>query len=381
MIFCVECLLPDTKPDLRFDDRGRCSACVNFHVRTNIDWESRKSEFLEILDKSRKSGHSHYDCVIPVSGGKDSTYQVLKLLELGARPLTVTATTCDLTPIGERNIQNIRNLGVDHITVSPNPVIRRKLNRIGLERVGDIAWPEHVGIFTAPVRVAVQYGVSLIVWGENSQNEYGGPEGAVNAQQLDRRWLEEFGGLLGLRVSDLPDGSEIDALDLFPYSYPSDSELKAAKLSGVFLGHFFPWDGLSNYLVSQAHGFESYGKKIEGSMVDYENLDNYHHGIHDYFKFLKFGFGRATDIASLHVRRGRISRRDACQIVSSSEGKFPWTYLGKNLEEILSPLGLNVSDFQKICDSFTNRNLFEVSPGGDLMRDSEGNLIRRFLPA
>lgn len=381
MIFCVECVLPDTKPDLQFDESGRCSACSNFRARATIDWEGREAEFVKILSNSRESSQSAYDCVIPVSGGKDSTYQVLKLLDLGANPLAVTATTCDLTPVGQRNIENIKNLGVDHITVSPNPVIRRKLNRIGLERVGDIAWPEHVGIFTAPVRVAVQFGISLIVWGENSQNEYGGPEQAVDAKLLNRRWLEEFGGLLGLRVSDLPDGSDIAANNLYPYTYPSESELTAAKLSGVFLGHFFPWDGLSNYLVSQAHGFESYGKKIEGSMVDYENLDNFQHGIHDYFKFLKFGFGRATDIASLHVRRGRISRKDACQIVAGSEGKFPWSYLGKPLEEILSPLHLDIDAFQKICDSFTNKKLFEINSEGSLIKDSEGNLIRRFSPA
>lgn len=380
MIFCVECLLPDTKPDLRFDERGRCSACLNFHNRPSIDWDSRRKKFLEILAKNREAGHSHYDCVIPVSGGKDSTYQVLKMLELGARPLAVTATTCDLTPLGLRNIENIKNLGVDHITISPNPVIRRNLNRIGLERVGDIAWPEHVGIFTVPVRVAAQFGISLIVWGENSQNEYGGPDTAVDAEILDRRWLEEFGGLLGLRVSDIPDGSTIAPADLYPYTYPSDSELTAAKIRGVFLGYFFPWDGLSNYLVSQAHGFESFGRKIEGSMVDYENLDNFQHGIHDYFKFLKFGFGRATDIASMHVRRGRISRRDACEIVSRSEGKFPWSYLGKPLEEIISPLSLDLKGFEKICERFTNKNLFEVTSEGELVKDSEGNLIKRFSP-
>lgn len=380
MKYCADCLLPDTKPDLKFTKEGVCSACVNFRNRVEIDWEQRKEEFLQLLDHHRKASRSQYDCVVPVSGGKDSTYQVMKLLELGARPLCVTATTCDLTPVGQRNIDNLRNLGVDHITMSPNPVIRRKLNRIGLEQVGDIAWPEHVGIFTAPVRVAVQFGVSLIVWGENSQNEYGGPQEAVDSQLLGRRWLEEFGGLLGLRVSDLQENHGISRNDLYFYEYPSEQELTAANVTGIFLGHFFPWDGLSNYLMTQAVGFESFGKRVEGSFVDYENLDNFQHGIHDYLKFLKFGFGRATDIASTHIRRGRIQREEAIPIVAEAEGKFPWSYLDKPLEEILHPLDLTVETFKTICDNFTNKKLFKLESGGELTRDTRGNLVKRFAP-
>ena len=374
MRYCETCLLPDTKPDLRIFDDGVCAACRNYSNRTEIDWDSRRDEFLALIKEHRSRHGSRYDCLVPVSVGKDSTYQVLRLKELGVRPLAVTATTCDLSDIGARNIENLKQLGVDHITYSPNPVVRRKLNRIGLERVGDIAWPEHVGIFTIPVRLAVQFGISMIVWGENSQNEYGGPEKASGSHVLDRRWLEEFGGLLGLRVSDLPENSDIDQDDLIPYQYPSTEELQAASIEGVFLGHYFAWDGLANALISQAHGFESYGKPIEGSMVDYENLDNYQHGIHDYFKFLKFGFGRATDIASMHIRRGRITREQGLEIVKNREGKFPWSYLGKPLESIIQPLGLGVDDFEEICDRFTNRGLFEVDSDGNLIKDEFRNV-------
>ena len=125
------------------------------------------------------------------------------MLELGMNPLCVTATTCDLTPIGRENIENIKKMGVDYIEVTTNRVVRAKLNRIGLTEVGDISWPEHVSIFTVPVRMAVNFNVPLIIWGENSQNEYGGPAAAVENNVLDRRWLEEFGGMLGLRVNDL----------------------------------------------------------------------------------------------------------------------------------------------------------------------------------
>lgn len=374
--YCTKCLLPETKPDLSFDSEGVCSACTAFAARSAIDWVARKSELMTLLGRYRDTGGSNWDCVVPVSGGKDSTYQVLQLLELGMNPLCVTATTCDLSPVGRRNIENIKSLGVDHVEFSPNPLVRARLNRIGLEQVGDIAWPEHVGIFTIPVRAAVAYRVPLIVWGENSQNEYGGPAAAAGSPVLDRRWLEEFGGLLGLRVSDLPATAGVSARDLIPYTYPTDDELRAVGVTGLFLGHYLPWDGYTNALLAQAHGFETHPTVVEGSVVNYENLDNQQHGIHDYFKFLKFGFSRATDIASLHVRRGRISREQALKIVRQRDGRFPSSYLGKSLEDILRPLEMSVDEFVEICDSFTNLDLFECDPSGSLVRQADGSLTK-----
>ena len=365
--------MPDTKPDLSLDEEGVCSACRSFEKRTEVDWEQRKKDFFDLVERYRHRNGSNWDCIIPVSGGKDSTYQVLKVLELGLNPLCVTSTTCDLSDIGRKNIENIKNLGVDYVEISPNPIVRRKLNRIGLEQVGDISWPEHVGIFTIPVRAAVQFNVPLIIWGENSQNEYGGPAAAAENHVLNRQWLEEFGGLLGMRVSDLTSFG-IEEKHLINYRYPSDEELTRVGVTGLFLGYYFPWDGLSNALLAQAHGFTTYHKTVEGSMVNYENLDNYQTGIHDYFKFLKFGFGRATDIACLHIRRGRISREQGLEIVTQLDGQFPWSYLGKSLSDILAPLDLSVDEFIQICDRFTNKRIFERDSKGNLVKDKKGNL-------
>jgi N-acetyl sugar amidotransferase len=176
--------MPETKPDLYIDGEGICSACRSFERRTLVDWEKRKQELLNILDRYRSRGGSNYDCIIPVSGGKDSHYQVIRMLELGANPLCVTATTDMLSPIGRRNIENLKRLGVDYIEVTTNPVVRRKINRIALTEVGDISWPEHVTIFTIPVRIAVQMKIPLIIWGENPQNEYGGPASAAENNTL-----------------------------------------------------------------------------------------------------------------------------------------------------------------------------------------------------
>ncbi len=368
--------MPDTKPDLYFDEEGVCSACKFYDDRQSIDWSQRKLELEKILKNYRDVEGKNWDCIVPVSGGKDSTFQVISLLKLGMNPLCVTATTCDLSNIGRANIENIKKLGVDYIEMSPNPTIRAKLNKVGLKTIGDISWPEHVGIFTIPVRAAVQYNVPLIIWGENSQNEYGGPASAAKNKTLNRRWLEEFGGLLGLRVSDMLGEEGIEKKHLIPYTYPSDEELSKTKVTGLFLGYYLPWDGLTNALVAQANGFRSYEKTVEGSMVNYENLDNYQTGIHDYFKFLKFGFGRATDIACLHVRRGRLSREDALNIVKKSDGKFPWSYLGKSLEKILDPLEITTDQFIEICDEFTNKRIFVRDNQGNLTKDKNGNLTK-----
>jgi N-acetyl sugar amidotransferase len=376
LTYCKRCVMPSTKPDLRLDAEGVCNACRAYENRQSVDWDARYRDLETILERYRHRDGSHWDCIVPVSGGKDSTYQVVRMLQFGLNPLCITSTTCDLTEVGRANIENLKSLGVDHIEVSPNPKIRAKLNRIGLKQVGDISWPEHVGIFTIPVRAAVQFNVPLIIWGENSQNEYGGPAAAAANNVLNRRWLEEFGGLLGLRVSDLVGQEGIEPKHLLHYTYPTDDELAHVGVTGLFLGHYIPWDGLSNALIAGSNGFRTYDRTIEGSMVNYENIDNYQTGIHDYFKFLKFGFGRATDLACLHIRRGRLTRQDGLDAVRRLDGRFPWSYLGKPLDKILEPLAMTVEEFVAICDRFTNKKLFKRHADGSLVKDRFGNLTK-----
>jgi N-acetyl sugar amidotransferase len=372
--YCVRCLYPETKPDLFFDADGLCSACRSFEDRKAVDWTTRRAEFDRITDQYRSEDGSNYDCIVPVSGGKDSTYQVLRLLEAGLNPLCVTATTDSLSEIGRHNIENIKKQGVDYIEVSMNPVIRRRLNKLALIEVGDISWPEHVTIFTVPVRVAVKLGIRLIVWGENPQNEYGGPAAASETKTLDRRWLEEFGGLLGLRVSDLVEFDGIKQHHLIQYQYPTSEELQQAQLTGIFLGYYFPWDGYANALYAQAFGFRTFDKMVEGSLANYENLDNFQTGIHDYFKYIKYGFGRATDIANNHIRRGRMSRADAWRMVQRHDGLFPSTYLGRPLKEILGEIDMTFDEFIDVCDKFTNKRLFHCDNRGNLIKSADGQL-------
>ena len=377
MKYCTCCLIPSTKPHITFNEKGICSACTSYQNRPNIDWEKRKKSFLEIIKKIKKNDGSNWDCVIPVSGGKDSTFQALKMRELGLNPLCVTSTTCDLSEVGRKNIENLKQNGFDYIEFTTNPIVRKKLNKIGLEMIGDISWPEHISINTIPINIAVKYGINLIVWGENSQDEYGGPEKAAISKELTWEWLLQFAGFVGLRISDIEGMYGLTKNDLIPFRYPSEVDIKKAKLQSVFLGYFFPWDGYKNFEFVSEKGFSTFNKMVEGSYGNYENLDNHQTGIHDYFKFLKFGWGRATDILSMMIRRNKITREKALEIVKERDGKYPKTYLGKTLNDILNNIDMNIDNFDKICDKFTNKDLFLCNNRGELVKDENKNLIKK----
>jgi len=377
-MYCNKCLYPETKQDLWFDKDGVCSACTSFSNRNDIDWQERKDQLEKIVVKYKRD--SGYDCIVPVSGGKDSTYQLLQVLKLGLKPLAVIAETCDLSDLGRRNIDNIKEIGVDVIQYSTARHIRGKLNRAGLELVGDISWPEHVSIFTTPIQVAVNFNIPLVIWGENPQNEFGGPAGSEENNILDRAWLEEFGGLIGLRVDDMIGFDGIQHKDLAMFIYPEDDDLKRVGVTGLFLGHYIPWEGYNNKLIAQANGFESYGKPVEGHFVDYENLDNCQAGLHEYLMYLKFGYGRATAQACMDIRRNRVSREDAAKAVVKLEGMYPASFLGKQLLNILGDIGLTKEQFDEICDQYTNYELFELTHDGKLIKNTDGSPVRKYYP-
>ena len=336
---CRTCLYPDTKPDIYFDETGQCSACKSYENRPNIDWDSRKKELLHLLDKHDGK------CIVPSSGGKDSTWQVLTLLELGADVTIVTATTDHLSDIGKRNIQNLARYA-NTIEVTPNQEIRRKISRIGLRTVGDISYGEHMAIWSTPFQMSDKLGIPLVFYGECPQNELGGPVGTDDNRIMDSNWIHEFGGFLGLRARDLVGQDGIKEKDIAPYLMPAETKTEA-----YFLGQFLPWDGYRNAVVARRHGFEWWHEEVEGSVGRYESLDNHQTGIHEWFKYLKYGYMRPTDICSIEIRRGRMTREEGLKVIKERE-VYPLTYLGKSDEEILGRIGVGLPEFQSICKSF-----------------------------
>lgn len=372
MKICTKCVMPATKPDLHFNDEGVCDACQSQASKNkDIDWKAREEEFLEIVKKYKT--HPDYDCAIGVSGGKDSTFQVLKVLELGLNPLCICFEPTIPTKIGRKNLENLNNLGVDLIHIKRNPVVYKKLAKEAFIRTGDNEWQNHLGIFTTVPKFAVNFNVPLIIWGESPQIEYGGPASSKHRNTLDRQWLEEFGGLLGNRISDMVGVDGLTKKDLALYTYSSDDDINRVGVTGLFLGYYFKWDLREVLKKSREHGFEVADRPIETTYEDFENLDCYSNHLHDYLKYVKYGFGRATDNACLDIRLGYITREEGVRLVNKYDGRLPT----KSIKKYLEFTGFTQEEFNKIVDSYTNKRIFERDENGKFVRDIDGSLVRK----
>ena len=374
--YCRHCVYPETKPDLSLDENGICDACRFVDVKDTTNWDLRRKELAEIFEKFKNKDGSNYDCVIPVSGGKDSTFQAYVVKEeFGLNPLCVSYHLPEFTDLGRKNLENLKKLGVDCLEFTPNPEICKKMQKIALIEFGDAQWPEHFGIFTVPVQVAVRYNIPLIVWGENSQAEYGGPLKDMENKYLDSKWCEQYGTRVGGQSNSFV-GPEvmlkhgIDRKFLNPYIYPSDEEIKQVGVTGIFLGSFIRWNIKEQLKKVRDLGFTLHDGPSEGTFTNYENLDNKIQGIHDYFKWLKFGYGRATDNASIQIRLNSINREEAMKLVKEHEGKLPERYL----DEFLKQWDMSRDEFLQITEKFTNKELFKKDEKGNLIRDEFGNI-------
>jgi N-acetyl sugar amidotransferase len=376
--YCTKCIFPETKPDLFFNEAGVCSACqAASQKNVSIDWAQRKSDFEKIINHyKKKPGEIGYDCLIPVSGGKDSTYQVYFMKEVyGLNPLCVCFETTNLSEIGKNNIDNISKMGVDVIYFKKNYKAYRSMVVEGFKRVGDEMWPNHLGIFTVPIHFAVKFNIPLVIWGENPQQEYGGPLESVQNKHLNRRWMEEFGGLLGNRIQDMVGLDGLTEKELTPYFYPSDEDIERVGLTGIFLGHYFFWDARAQLEIVKNHGFNvKEDGPVEGTYTNYENLDEKMHGLHDYLKFVKYGFGRATDHACIDIRNNRLTRHEAVELVKQYDGKYPHYAI----QEFIKYSGMSKQEIDSIIDSFTNPVLFVQDENGNFKRDNAGNLVKNF---
>jgi len=364
--------MPDTKPDLHFDEEGVCDACRSQETKDfEIDWEQRKTEFLELVKKHKK--HPDYDCIIGVSGGKDSTYQVQSILEMGLNPLCICFEPTIPTEIGRKNLKNINDLGVDLIHIKRNPKVYKSMIKEATQRVGDCEWPHHLGLFTTPAHMAVNFNIPLLIWGENSEIEYGGPAASKDNANLDRKWLEEFGGLLGNRASDMIGVDGISERDLSLYYYPKDEDVNRVGVTGLFLGYYIKWDLRKVLAESKKSGFSPSDRRVETTYENFENLDCYSNHVHDYMKYLKYGFGRATDNACLDIRLGYIEREEGVRLVNKYDGIPPM----KAIKEFLNYSGFSEIEFNKILDSFTNKKIFKRDEKGQFIKDIDGSLVRK----
>jgi N-acetyl sugar amidotransferase len=363
--YCRRCILPDTRPNLVLNEAGVCNACESHGTKRDIDWQQRELIFRDVI-RQAKARSSGYDCVIPVSGGKDSTWQAVKCLECGLKPLTVTWKTPGRTAIGERNLANLVGLGVDHIDYQVSPAVEKKFMYQALRRLGSTAIPMHLAIFNIPTRIAVRFGIPLIVWGENSAFEYGGQEQERTGFKLDAAWLRRYGVTHGSTAEDWISDT-LSRSELTPYFGPSEQELQASGVAAIFLGYFFEWDPEKTRAVAAAHGFSADPRGARTGLYDYADIDDDFISIHHWLKWYRFGFTRLYDNLSLEIRNGRMTREAALAVVRQTGDETPHD----DIRKLCSFLDISVKHFFEVCETFRNSAIW--------YRDGTTWKIRDFL--
>ena len=365
MKYCQSCVLPDTRPNLVLNERGICNACLAHGNKPAIDWNEREAAFRALTEQVRRKA-PRYDCLIPVSGGKDSTWQVLKCLEYGLRPLAVTWKTPARTGIGQRNLDNLVALGVDHIDYQINPKVEARFMLKAFERFGSTAIPMHLALFNIPLKVAVAFGIPLVVWGENSAFEYGSADEAHTGFRLDRAWYRTYGVTHGTTAADwvAPDLSE---KDLAGYFGPDPDELDGLGVRAVFLGYYFQWDPQTSLAAAKAHGFASNPDGARTGYYDYADIDDDFISIHHWLKWYKFGFTRLFDNLSLEIRNGRMSRADTVATIRKSGDQTPLA----DIRLFCRFAGVTVDQFFQMAGKFRNPDIW--------FRDGDAWKINNFL--
>lgn len=358
MKWCAECVLPDTRPNLRIESDGRCNACHAHASKRSIDWAARERAFGAVV-KHAKQNASGYDCLIPVSGGKDSTWQTIRCLEYGLRPLAVTWRPPGRTEIGRRNLDNLISLGVDHIDFSINPRVEARFMLRTFDSVGSTAVPMHLALFNIPLTIAARFGIPLVVWGENSAFEYGSADEADMGFKLDADWIRTYGVTHGTAAQDWI-GEGLTRADLIAYFGPDQQDLGRANVNAVFLGYYFPWDPEVTSAAAKAHGFMANPSGARTGTYDYADIDDDFISLHHWMKWYKFGFTRALDNLSLEIRNRRLARSRAIEILRERGDDTPRA----DIEKFCAFVGISVDRFFSIAEKFRNLDIWKKQANG-----------------
>ena len=354
---CKNCLMADTKPGLILDEEGVCPACRHYEMRKTIDYEERFEELKELSSRFKRVD-GQYDCLIAVSSGKDSHYQVYVMKELlGMNPLLVTVNDpFSKTDAGKHNLRNIcESFGCVMISLDLNPDLVRRMVRIAFEELGSPTWPIDRAIYAFPIKMAIKMNIPFVIYGENVSWEYGGvldptketysAKDQINndvAKKVDfSLWLEN--GVMEKELSML--------------QYPSNEEIENAKLEPIYLSYFLPWDGYRNYQVAKRYGFRdlTHEWKREGYIEDYDQIDSIAYLMNVWMKYPKFGFARATDVVGYWIRSGKISREQGASLIREHDHKLDQ----RILDDFMAFTGYSDKAFWDITEKFWNRELFE----------------------
>ena len=358
VIFCKKCVVSNQRPRIVFDSEGVCSACrFSEHKKNGIDWTKRENKLSELCNKHR-SPQGSYDVIVPGSGGKDSNYVAHMLKhKYNMHPLVVTWAPHIYTEIGRQNLTSFIDSGFDNILVTPDGSVHRKLTKAAFIEMGDPFQPFIFGQYSAPFRVALQYKVPFVIYGEDGEVEYGG-----SMAHADRASLS-YDDFVANRFSNIfPDSFEkygITKSELNKYGL-SKNELDEIKKLGVeqhFFSYYHKWIPQENYYYSFEHtGFEANPVRNEGTYSKYASLDDKLDGFHFYLAYIKFGHGRCLSDAAHEIRDGHISREEAVALIKRYDGEFPKKYY----PEFLEYCGLTHDEFNTIIESWRSMHIWKL---------------------
>ena len=362
--YCALCLMPDTRPRIVFDREGVCNACRYAQEKRSIDWATRREEFLRLIEPFRSTDGS-WDCVVPWSGGKDSSTVAWRLkFEFGMNPLLVTFSPILPNEVGRQNRESLIQLGFDHLLFRPNQDVHRRLaRRFFIERANlKVAWD--AGINTIPVQVALKFDIKLIFYAEHGESEYGG-----KVLREESRKLRDFTEVIEHQVGDDPRNWVDDAIhlnDLNPYVYPNPEELRRSGLRALYFAYFFRWSMFENYdFIKTKFDFKTCPRgRTEGTFTNFDSLDDKTDDLYYYMQYVKFGFGRAVRDASRLIQNGHMTREEGLRLALAHDGEFP----SEHLDEVLSYLGMTREECLAIIDQHRNPELWTQDGGAWRLR-------------
>lgn len=343
---CARCLLVETHDTIVFDEAGVCNICRNIeHKQERVDWGAREQEFRALLDTYR--GKYAYDCLVPFSGGKDSTYTLYALVKrYGLKPLVVCFDHGFMRPTVLANTERaIRKLGVDFLKFRANWNVVKRLMLEALKRKGDFCWHCHTGIFSFPMQMAVKFQVPLVIWGQPN-TEYNAFFRIDEPELVDEKRFNRYVNL-GITAEDMLGmlGGDVTMRDLEPFRYPPKEALRALGYRSICFGTYVRWDvKVQTEIIEKELGWEP--DRVEGvpEAYGYEKVECFLQGVRDYLRFIKRGMGRTNHLACIDIRDGRLSRQDGIDMVAAHDGKRP-----ASLDAFLDIVGLTEKEFNAIA--------------------------------
>jgi len=342
--YCVRCCLPETVEGIRFDEMGICQACQSAEQKMHIDWVAREKDLRRLLEEAKRKAGSNYDCICPISGGKDSTFQLHVLTKVyGMKPLAVTFNHNWYSETGKYNLQNaLEKFNVDHIMFTPSRSLVNRLARQSLYRIGDACWHCHAGVGAFPLHVAVKFNIPLMVYGESLA------EDSARATYFDPVIKFDRAHFTTVSAKVFPDdmvGENLSPKDVYPFQLPTVEEVERVGVMGIHLGDYMFWDDERQMeFVRDTYGWRE--DHVEGTYKGYKSVECRMAGVHDYSKFVKRGFGRGTDHASVDVRIGVLTREEGFELAKRHDTERP-----PALDYYLEITGMTEEEFVTVLKS------------------------------